>query len=254
MGKFEDFNALIYGRHPVVDAIKTGRSIDKVILQKGMRGEVEVEIRNLCKKYQLPLQYIPKERLEKLTKGNNHQGVLAYLSLAHYYSIEELLPSIIAKGKAPLLLILDGITDIRNFGAIARSAEIAGVDAIIVHGKGAAPVNGESMKASAGALAKIPVCREQSLAKVITFLQMSDIEVFASDLKAEKYIYETDFTQAAALIIGSEGKGISNYLLKAADEAFIIPQVGTTDSFNVSVATGIMLYEVMRQRTLMTTN
>lgn len=242
----KDIN-IIYGRHPIIDAIKAGKAFDKIMLQQGIRGEYEKELRYTCRQYDIPLQVVPKERLNRFTKSN-HQGVIGFISLITYQGLENVLPLIYENSETPLFVILDGVTDVRNFGAIARTAEIAGVHAIIVPKKGAALINSDALKTSAGALTKIAVCRESSLFTVIEFLQNSGVQVFASDLQAEKMSYSLDFTVPTALIIGSEDKGVQEGLLKRADETFIIPQVGTTDSYNVSVATGMMLYEVMRQR------
>ncbi len=243
----KDTSHIIYGRHPVVDAIQAGQTIDKILLQQGTRGELEKEIRHLSKEFDIPVQYVPKEKLQQFTKGN-HQGILAFVSMVQYFHLEDVLPGIFEKSEMPLILLLDGVTDVRNFGAIARSAEIAGVQTIVVPLKGSALINAEAMKASAGALSKIPVCRESSLAKAVEYLKLSGIRILASDLKAEKMIYEVDFGQPVAILIGSEGEGVNQALLREADELFKIPQIGTTDSFNVSVATGIILYEAMRQR------
>lgn len=243
----KDTSHIIYGRHPVVDAIKSGQTIDKILLQQGTRGELEKEIRHLSKEFDIPVQYVPKEKLQQFTKGN-HQGIVAFVSMVQYFRLEDVLPGIFEKSEMPLILLLDGVTDVRNFGAIARSAEIAGVQTIVVPLKGSALINAEAMKTSAGALSKIPVCRESSLAKAVEYLKLSGIRILASDLKAEKMIYEVDFGQPVAILIGSEGEGVNQALLREADELFKIPQIGTTDSFNVSVATGIILYESMRQR------
>ena len=241
---------MIFGRHPVVDAINSGTAFDKVVLQKGTRGEFEKEIRHLCKKFNIPLQYVPKERMAKMTSGN-HQGVLGYLSLISYYSIDDVLPMVYERSETPLFVILDGVTDVRNFGAIARSAEVCGAHALIVPQKGTAQINAEAMKTSAGALMNIPVCRTNSLISTIEYLQLSGIHVVASDLKGEKQLHELDLNVPIALVVGSEGDGVSQAVLKAVNERFIIPQKGQTDSLNVSVASGIMLYETMRQRLLM---
>lgn len=245
--KDKDTSQIIYGRHPIVDAIQSGQTIDKILLQQGTRGELEKEIRHLSKEFDIPVQYVPKEKLQQFTKGN-HQGIIAFVSMVQYFHLEDVLPGIFERSETPLILLLDGVTDIRNFGAIARSAEIAGVQTVVVPLKGSALINADAMKTSAGALAKIPVCRESSLAKAIEYLKLSGIQVFASDLQGEKMIYELDFRQPVAIIIGSEGEGVNPALLREANELFKIPQVGTTDSFNVSVATGIILYETMRQR------
>jgi 23S rRNA (guanosine2251-2'-O)-methyltransferase len=238
---------LIYGRHPVLDAINEGTTFDKILLQQGTRGEFEKELRQLCSRHNIPMTIAPKEKLNKFTRAN-HQGVVGLVSLIAYYQLEDLLPTIYEKNENPLIVILDGVTDVRNFGAIARSAEISGAHALVVPRKGSAFINAEALKTSAGALTKIPVCRENSLITAIETLQMSGIQVLASSLKAEKMIFNFDLTAPVALIVGSEGDGISTGVERKADELFIIPQVGTTDSFNVSVAAGIMLYEVMRQR------
>lgn len=238
---------IIYGRHPIIDALKAGKAFDKVMLQQGIRGEYEKELRYTCRKLDIPLQVVPKERLNRFTQ-KNHQGVIGFISLIEYQSLENVLPMIYESSETPLFIILDGVTDVRNFGAITRTAEVAGVHAIIIPKKGAALINSDAIKTSAGALTKIAVCRESSLFTIVELLQNSGVQVFASDLKAEQRIYNLDFKAPVALIIGSEDNGVQEGLLKKADETFIIPQIGTTDSYNVSVATGIMLYEVMRQR------
>lgn len=243
----EEQNLLIYGRHPVLDAIESGKTIDKLLLQQGTRGDLEKEIRQLSKMHGFPVQVVPKEKLNKIVRGN-HQGIVGFISLVPYYKLEDVLPGIFERSQTPLLVLLDGVTDVRNFGAIARSAELAGAQAIVTSLKGSAQINADAMKTSAGALSKIPVCRETSIMAAVELLQLSGIQVFASDLQAEKAVFEMDFTQPMAIIIGSEGEGVQSALLRKADELFIIPQVGTTDSFNVSVATGIILYEAMRQR------
>jgi len=237
---------LIYGRHPVLDAIRAGRELDKVMLQRGTRGEFEKEVRALCKEHDIPLQYAPKERLQKWTKGN-HQGIVALLAMIPYYRLEDLIPMLYEREDVPLIVILDGVTDVRNFGAIARTAECAGAHALVIPRKGAARINADAMKTSVGALAHLPVCREDSLNNAIDLLKMSGIQVFASDLKGEKILHELDFTVPTAIVLGSEDEGVSHGILNKS-ERFVIPQKGKTDSYNVSVAAGMMLYEVLRQR------
>lgn len=239
--------SLVYGRHPVVDAINTGTPMDKIFLQQGTRGDFEREIRQLCKKFNIPLQILPKERLSRFTKAN-HQGIVGMLSLTNYYRLEDVLPMIYEKSETPLIVLLDGVTDVRNFGAIARSAECCGAHALVVPKKGSAQINAAALKTSAGALTNIPVCRETSLVAAIEYLKLSGIKVLASDLKATKKIFDLDLKVPVALVVGSEGEGVSSKILKEVDQNFIIPQKGLTDSFNVSVATGIILYEVLRQR------
>lgn len=238
---------LIFGRHPVVEAIQSGAPLDKVFLQQGVRGDFEKEIRGLCRSHDIPLQYIPKERMNSITRSN-HQGILAYLALLDYYKLEDVVPGIFDKGETPLILLLDRVTDVRNFGAIARSAEVCGVHALAIPKTGSALINAEAIKASAGALTRLHVCRENSLVTALEYLQLSGILVFASDLNATKYVFEMDLTTPCALIVGSEDEGVHPSLLSRVQERFLIPQVGTTDSLNVSVATGIMLYETLRQR------
>lgn len=242
----------IYGRHPVVDALKSGVSVDKVYLQQGTRGALEKELRLLCRNLRIPLQMVPKEKLNALVKGN-HQGVVALIAPIQFQRLEDIIPFIYERSEIPLLLLLDGITDVRNFGAIARSAEICGAHALVVGRKKSAQINAEAIKSSAGALANIAVCRESSIEEAIRFLQMSGIKVLASDLSATQPIYEFDLKEPVALIVGAEGSGVSSAAVRQSDEALIIPQLGKTDSFNVSVAAGIMLYEAMRQRTTIKT-
>jgi len=238
---------LLYGRHPVVDALKNGVALDRVLLQQGIRGELEKELRQLCKAAGIPLQVVPKDRLKRATSGN-HQGVVAYQALVRYYKLSDVLPPLFEGQEMPLLLLLDGITDVRNFGAIARTAEACGAHAIVVPQKNTALINAEAMKASAGALNTLPVCRETSLMAAVEFLQMSGIQVFASDLQANRPLRELELRGPAAFVLGAEGEGISDPVARRADQRFIIPQKGQTDSLNVSVAAGMMLYEVMRQR------
>lgn len=238
---------IIFGRHPVVDAIQAGQRFEKLYLQRGIHGDFEKEIRQLAKVADIPLQYVPKERLAKLTKGN-HQGVVGLLSLIPYYRLEDVIPGIYERGEVPMILLLDGITDVRNFGAIARSAEVCGAHALVVTKSGGAPVNADAIKTSAGALSRLPVCRENSLVTAVEFLQQSGIIVLASDLHASKPVFKLDLTPPIAFILGAEDAGVSPTLLSKVDEQFIIPQKGETDSLNVSVAAGIMLYESLRQR------
>ncbi len=241
-------NNLLYGRHPVVDALKSGVSLDKVMLQQGIRGEMEKELRQLCKAAGIPLQVVPKDRLKRLASGQNHQGVLAFQALVKYYRLEDILPGIYERSETPLLVLLDSVTDVRNFGAIARSAEVMGAHALVVPQKNTALINAEAMKASAGALNTIPVCRETSLMAAVEYLQLSGIQVLASDLQAEQPLSELNLRGPVAFVLGAEGEGISAPIARQADTTFIIPQSGQTDSLNVSVAAGMMLYEAARQR------
>jgi 23S rRNA (guanosine2251-2'-O)-methyltransferase len=245
----EKHSEIVYGRHPVVDAMKSGWPVDKVVLQQGIRGEFEKEIRHLTKEYEVPLQVVPKERLNKLA-GGNHQGVIAFISPIPFQHLEDVLPGVFEAGQTPLIVLLDGITDVRNFGAIARSAEVLGAHALVISSKKSAQVNAEAVKTSAGALTLIPVCREKSMVGAIELLQLSGVKVYVSDLQAKLTLTELDWTIPVALVIGSEAEGISPAVAAMADERFLIPQLGQTDSLNASVAAGIVLYETLRQRVM----
>jgi len=243
-------NQLIFGKHPVIDAIKSGQTIDKVAFQRGITGDFEREIRKLCKEYNVQLQYIPKERIEKFAKGKNHQGVIAFLSLIPYYKLEDMLPMLYEKDEPPLVVVLDGVTDVRNFGAIARTAEGAGAHAIVVPAKGSALVNADAMKTSAGALSYIPVCRETSISAAVDYLIMSGFQVVASSLDGTVSLKAVDFSLPTAVVVGAEGEGITPQILRKATQKFLIPMMGKTNSYNVSVACGMILYEALRQRTV----
>ncbi len=238
---------LLFGRHPIIDAIKSGITFEKLILQQGVRGDFEKEVRRLSNLNNIPIQVLPKERFRPYN-NKNHQGIIGYTALIDYYKLEDILPLIYERSETPLILLLDGVTDVRNFGAIARSAEICGVHTIVIPKKGSAQINAEAMKTSAGALANLPICRENKLSHVVEQLKLNGIATFASNLGTAKQIFDIDFNIPCAIIMGSEDKGVSPHLLEIVDEQFIIPQVGKTDSFNVSVATGIILYETVRQR------
>ena len=246
----QEENVMIYGVHPIMEAAKEGKQFDKIYLQQGLTGAVEIEIRKLSKAHGIPTSIVPKDKLNKIAKGGNHQGVIGALSIIAYYSLETILPEVVAKGEVPLLLILDGVTDVRNFGAIARSAELSGVHTIVVAEKGSAAINADAMKASAGALAKIPVCRERSISNVLDYLGRSGVQVLVSHLESKTPLYEMNFTKPTAVLIGSEDEGVNRAFVRQADDSFRIPQVGAGDSFNVSVATGIILYEAMKQRNI----
>ena len=238
----------IYGHHPVTEAIRAGKPVEKVFFQQGERGEVEKEIRHLTKEYSIPLQVVPREKLNKMVKGQ-HQGVVAYLSLVEYVSLEDVVPFVFEQGEVPLLMLLDGVTDVRNFGAIARSAECAGAHAVVVPQSGSALANEEAMKASAGALARVRLCRVRSLFSAVEWLQQSGIQVVATALGDRTVpVYQADFTLPTAILMGSEGEGVHPKLQKMSDAVVRIPQATDFDSFNVSVAAGIVLYEAMRQR------
>lgn len=238
----------IYGHHPVTEAIRAGKGVEKVFFQQGERGEVEKEIRHLTREHGIPLQVVPKEKLNKMVKGQ-HQGVVAYLSLVQYLSLEDVLPFVFEQGEVPLFVLLDGVTDVRNFGAIVRSAECAGAHAVVVPQSGSALANEEAMKASAGALARMRLCRVRSLFSAVEWLQQSGVQVVATALSGRSIpLFRADLTLPTALLMGSEGEGVHPKLQKMSDAVVKIPQATDFDSYNVSVAAGIALYEVLRQR------
>lgn len=246
--KKKKLDNLIFGRHPILEALEARKPFDKIMLQQGIRGEFEMELRQACKVQNIPLQVAPKERLNKITR-KNHQGVLGFTAAAAYQSLENLIPLIYDKGEIPLLVLLDGVTDVRNFGAIARSAQAAGAHGLVVTHKRAAPLNEDAMKTSAGALNRLPVCREKSLHSAVDVLEANGIPIFGAALEGPKALYEVDWTQPAALVLGAEDTGIHPRLAERL-ELFRIPMRGDMESFNVSVAAGITLYEAMRQRIL----
>lgn len=243
-----DTDKLIYGRHPVQDALENGLSIDKIMLAQSVKGPYEKAMRQLCKQHDVPLHIVPKDRIDFITK-KNHQGVVGILSYVHYQNIEDVFPMIYDKGEVPLLVILDGVTDVRNMGAIARSAEAMGAHALIVPQKKTAQINAEALKTSAGALTSLPVCRTASLGNAVDYLLMNGVQVVAADLKGKEPLHELDLTLPTAIVMGAEDEGVRPHILRKST-AFYIPMAGTTDSFNVSVAAGIILYESKRQRLL----
>ncbi|WKS96064.1 23S rRNA (guanosine(2251)-2'-O)-methyltransferase RlmB [Riemerella columbina] len=242
--KKEDF---IFGLRPVIEALEAGKTIDKIFLQNGLQGPIYAELKVLIAKHQLRPNYVPIEKLNRFTR-KNHQGVVAFISDIPFYQIETVLPEVFEAGRIPFLIILDRLTDVRNFGAIARTAECIGVDAIIIPEKGAAPINSDAIKTSAGALYNVKICKEKNLAHTVGFLQQSGVLVFSATEKAEKLIYDVDFKVPMALVMGNEEKGISKEVLHHSDEKIKLPILGKTQSLNVSVACGAILYEAVRQR------
>lgn len=238
---------IIYGINPVIEAMNEGKEIEKLFLLKTMLPHKANEIKKIATTFKVPFQYVPKEKLNRLTR-QNHQGVVAVISSVSYTDIETLLPTVYETGKMPFILILDKITDVRNMGSIARSAECAGVDAIVIPTRGSAMINADALKTSAGALNKIPVCRQSYLKETIIFLKNSGLEIIGATEKAEINHYEHDYNKPVALIMGSEEKGISDEYLELCDRKVKIPMTGSTQSLNVSVATGIILFEIVKQR------
>jgi len=237
----------IFGIRAVIEAIKSGKQIDKLMIKTGLKGELFFELIELVKSLQIPIQYVPNERINRITM-KNHQGVLAFISPIEFQNIENILPSLFEEGRTPFFVILDKVSDVRNFGAITRSAECAGVDAIIIPEKGSARISADAVKTSAGALLKLPVCRVKSLSSTIKFLQESGIQIVAATEKASDLYYQTDFTAPTAILMGAEDTGVAMEFLRVADKMVKIPIMGEIESLNVSVAASILMYEAVKQR------
>ncbi|MEI6122629.1 MAG: 23S rRNA (guanosine(2251)-2'-O)-methyltransferase RlmB [Bacteroidota bacterium] len=239
---------LIYGIRPLIEAINAGKDVDKILIQNGLKSELFHEFRSLLAQRNIPYQFVPIEKLKRVTT-KNHQGVIGFVSNIVYSEVENIVPFVFEQGHMPLIIILDRITDVRNFGAIARSAECAGADAIVIPYFNSVRVSADAIKSSAGALHKIPVCRSLSMIKTVEFLKSSGLQIVACTEKAQQPYYNCNFNLPTAIIMGSEDDGISDVLLKAADHKFKIEMVGEIQSLNVSVATGIVLFEALKQRT-----
>jgi 23S rRNA (guanosine2251-2'-O)-methyltransferase len=240
---------MIYGTRAVLEAIAAGKQIEKVMIQSGINNDLVKELINKAKAHDVPVSFIPPEKLKRLS-SKNHQGVICILSAVAFTSLDNVVHKAFSEGRDPVLLLLDRVTDVRNFGAIARTAECAGVDAIVIGEKGNAPITNDAMKTSAGALNHIPVCREKDLKKTLHYLRESGIKVIACTEKADLNIYECALNGPVAIILGSEEDGISDTLLREADELARIPMRGKIGSLNVSVAAGVAIYEVVRQHGL----
>lgn len=238
---------LIFGIRAVIEAIRSGKEMEALFIQRGAGSGLLHELRDLLQETGTPSQSVPVEKLNRMTSGN-HQGVVALVSEITYQKIENIIPMLFEQGKVPFILLLDEITDVRNMGAIARTAECAGVDAIIVPAKGSAQINADTVKTSAGALYKIPVCRVESLHKAVKFLQESGLQIVACTEKTQDEIYEPDYTVPIGIVLGSEEQGISNEIIRSADYLAKIPMFGEIASLNVSVSAGVILYEAIRQR------
>lgn len=237
----------IFGIRAILEAIEAGKTIDKVFLQKGVRGELFTELESKLRKEGISTSYVPSERLHRITK-KNHQGAIAQIAPVDFYDLEALTLSVFEKGDKPLFLLLDQLTDTRNFGAIIRTASCTGVHGIIVQKQGAAPINGDTVKTSAGAVFNVPICKVDHLKDAIYYLQASGIEVLAASEKANDSLYQKKLDKPIAIVMGSEGKGVSAGIIKIVDGIAKLPMQGAIASLNVSVACGAFLYEVVRQR------
>lgn len=241
-------NTTIFGLRAIIEAINSDSTINKVYLQKGLRGSLFFELEALIKQHRIAVSFVPVEKLDRLSKNKNHQGAVAQISPVEFHDLERLVDQVLNQSKSPLFLILDQVSDVRNFGAIIRSAECTGVDGIIIQQSGSAPVNAETIKTSAGAAFKVPICRVNHIKDAIYLLQASEIQIVAATEKTDHLIYDVDLSIPLAIVMGSEHKGVNPSVLKISDHKVKLPLLGDIDSLNVSVACGAFLYEIIRQR------
>ena len=237
----------IFGIRAVIEAIQSGKEIDKLLIKKDINGELISELFEVVKAYQVPVQRVPIEKINRITR-KNHQGVIAFMAAVDYYHVHDIVPTLYEEGINPFIVVLDGVTDVRNFGAIARTCECAGVNAIVIPERNSVSVNADAVKTSAGALNYLPVCRERNLAKAVKYLAESGFKVLGASEKSHINYTQGDFTGPVAVVLGAEDTGISPDILKLCDTLVAIPEFGQINSLNVSVAGGIMIYEVVRQR------
>ena len=240
-------NEMIFGVRAVIEALDAGKEIDKILIKRDMQSDLSRELFAALRGRMIPVQRVPVERIDRITR-KNHQGVVAFVSPITYQLTEDIVPFLFEQGKSPLLLMLDGITDVRNFGAIARTCECAGVDAIIIPAKNSVTVNADAVKTSAGALMTLPVCKEQSLTATIKFLKDSGFRILAATEKGDYDYSKANYTDPTCIIMGAEDTGVPYEHLKYCDEWIRIPLMGKIESLNVSVAAGILIYEAVKQR------
>lgn len=241
-------NVHVFGIRAIIEAIESGSTLNKVYLQKGLRGNLFFELEKLIKKNRIATSIVPVEKLDRLSKGNNHQGAVAQISPVEFHDLETLLDTALENDTTPLFLILDQVSDVRNFGAIIRTAECTGVTGIIIQQSGSAPINAEAIKTSAGAAFKVPICKVSHIKDAIYTLQASEIKIVAATEKTDDNLYDVDFNQPIAIVMGSEHKGVNPSVLKIVDYKAKLPLLGEIASLNVSVACGAFLYEAIRQR------
>lgn len=242
-----DKSQVVFGIRAVIEAIESGKQVDKVLMKKDLGGELARELLSVTREYNVPVQRVPVERINKVTR-KNHQGVIAFMAAVDYYHVDDIVPALYDEGINPLVVVLDGVTDVRNFGAIARTCECAGVNCIVVPERNSVSVNADAVKTSAGALNYLPVCRERNLVKSVQYLRDSGFKVMGASEKTDLNYTKADFTGPVAIVLGAEDTGISTDVLKLCDTLVAIPEFGQINSLNVSVAGGIMIYEVVRQR------
>lgn len=238
---------MIFGIRAVIEAVQAGKEIDKILVRKDLQGELAKELLDVSRGTAIRLQRVPQQRLDRYTR-KNHQGVIAFMPAVAYQRLEDMIPFVYEQGRDPFIVLLDGVTDVRNFGAIARTCECAGVDAVVIPAKGNASVNADAVKASAGALHVLPVCKEKNINLAIRFLKQSGVRVYAASEKAGANYTSIAYDGPTAIVMGAEDTGVSPENLRACDGAVTIPQFGTIGSLNVSVAASVLIYEVVRQR------
>lgn len=242
-------NDYIYGIRAVIEAAEAGKEFDKVLISNTLQSALAPELMTALKSRGILVQKVPVEKIDRITR-RNHQGVLAVLSAVSYCSLATLVPTLFEEGKTPLIVMLDGVTDVRNFGAIARTCECAGVDAMVIARRGGASVTADAMKTSAGALAYLPICRENSIINAVKFLRDCGFQIVAATEKSDIPYTRADFTLPTAIVMGAEDTGISEDVLRFSTARVAIPERGHISSLNVSVAAGVMIYEAVRQRTI----
>ena len=242
-----DKSQVVFGIRAVIEAIESGKQVDKVLMKKDLGGELARELLSVTREYNVPVQRVPVERINKVTR-KNHQGVIAFMAAVDYYHVDDIVPALYDEGINPLVVVLDGVTDVRNFGAIARTCECAGVNCIVIPERNSVSVNADAVKTSAGALNYLPVCRERNLVKAVQYLRDSGLKARGASEETDLNYTKADFTGPVAIVLGAEDTGISTDVLKLCDTLVAIPEFGQINSLNVSVAGGIMIYEVVRQR------
>ena len=242
-----DKSQYIYGIHAVLEALDAGKDIDKILLSKTLNTETAQTIIDMARPLRVPVQRVPVQKIDRITR-RNHQGVLALMAAVTYYHVEDVVPQLFDNGENPFIVVLDGVTDVRNFGAIARTCDCAGVSAIVIPDRESVSVNADAVKTSAGALNYLPVCRESNLVKAVKLMRESGIMIVGTDDKTHAPYTKADYTGPVAIVLGAEDKGISPEIKKLCDTLVTIPEFGHINSLNVSVAGGIIIYEVVRQR------
>ncbi len=238
---------MIFGTRAVIEAIQAGKEVDKILMKRDLQGDLSRELFAIIKDTNIPLQRVPQEKLDRLTR-KNHQGVIAFMSAVTYQKLEDIVPFLYENGKVPFIILLDGVTDVRNFGAIARTCECAGVDAIVIPSRNSVSVNADAVKTSAGALHTLPVCKEASINESIKFLKNCGFKVVVATEKSQKDYTTVDYTVPTAIVMGGEDMGVAMDNLRICDEMVSIPILGNIASLNVSAAAAVLMYEVVRQR------